>query len=58
MVVAVALQVLFSQLPAMNHWFATTPLSPDDWLICSLAMLPMLPMAWLTHRLDRPAGAA
>ncbi len=57
---ALVLQVAFSQSPWMNSFFATAPLSARQWLLCALPMLPMLPVAWLGHRLDpldgRPQG--
>lgn len=50
--VAVGLQVLFSQWPAMNLLFETAPLTGQQWLICLLPMLPMLPLAALANRVD------
>ena len=40
----------------MNHFFATAPLSGSQWLLCGLAMLAVLPVAWLGERLDPTAG--
>ncbi|NJK63417.1 MAG: HAD-IC family P-type ATPase [Synechococcaceae cyanobacterium SM2_3_1] len=42
---AVILQILFSQWPVMNTLFETAPLTAQQWLICLLPMLPMLPFA-------------
>ncbi|WP_228015399.1 cation-transporting P-type ATPase [Leptolyngbya ectocarpi] len=50
--VAIALQVLFSQWGVMNILFATAPLTWNQWLICCLPMLPMLPIAMLANRID------
>lgn len=51
-VTAIALQVLFSQWGVMNILFATAPLTWNQWLICCLPMLPMLPVAMLANRID------
>ncbi|SBO44955.1 HAD-IC family P-type ATPase [Cyanobium sp. NIES-981] len=53
---ALLLQVLFSQVAWMNRFFATAALSGSQWLLCALAMLAMLPVAWLGDRLDPMAG--
>ncbi len=53
---ALLLQLLFSQWSWMNRFFATAPLSGSQWLLCGLAMLAMLPVAWLGERLDPTAG--
>jgi cation-transporting P-type ATPase F len=49
---AVTLQLAFSQLAWMNRVFATAPLGPSQWLICGLALLVMLPVAWLAERCE------
>ena len=49
---AIALQLLFSQWPVMNTLFETAPLTSQQWLICLLPMLPMLPFAALVNRID------
>jgi magnesium-transporting ATPase (P-type) len=51
-VLALSLQLLFSQAPWMNAFFGTAPLGLREWLICAVPMLPMLPVAWLGQRLD------
>jgi len=51
---AVVLQIVFSQWSVMNNLFATAPLSLDRWLICLLPVLPMIPLAILVNRIDRP----
>lgn len=51
---AVILQVLFSQWSVMNILFATAPLTWNQWLICLIPMLPMLPTALWVNRLDSP----
>ncbi|MEB3202614.1 MAG: HAD-IC family P-type ATPase [Synechococcus sp.] len=50
--VAVLLQLGFSQLGWMNRFFATAPLEPQQWLICSVALVVMVPVAALAERLD------
>ncbi|MGF1458023.1 MAG: cation-transporting P-type ATPase [Leptolyngbyaceae cyanobacterium] len=49
---AVVLQIIFSQWGVMNTLFETAPLTGNQWLICLLPMLPMLPFAILVNRLD------
>jgi cation-transporting P-type ATPase F len=49
---ALLLQVLFSQWGTMNAIFATAPLSLQQWMLCSLGMLPMIPVALAANRLD------
>ncbi len=51
---AVILQVLFSQLNFMNNLFYTTPLNLNQWFICLLVGLPMIPISALVNRLDPP----
>lgn len=51
---AMVLQVLFSQWNVMNALFATAPLTWNQWLICLLPMLPMIPTALLTNWIDPP----
>ena len=53
---ALLLQLAFSQLGWMNRFFATAPLAPQQWLICMVALLVMLPVAWLAERLDPTTG--
>ena len=50
---AVVLQLSFSQLGWMNRFFATAPLEPQQWLVCAVALLVMVPVAWLAERLDK-----
>jgi len=54
----VLVQWIFSQLPAMNHFFGTAPLDLEQLLMCALPMLLMLPVAWLGERLDPTDGRA
>jgi cation-transporting P-type ATPase F len=49
---AVVLQLIFSQWSVMNALFETTPLNLNQWLICLLPALPMLPIALLVNRID------
>lgn len=51
---AVILQVLFSQWSVMNVLFATAPLTWQQWLICLLPMLPMIPTAMWVNQIDPP----
>jgi cation-transporting P-type ATPase F len=51
-VATVLIQLLFSQAPWMNGFFATAPLDLRQWGLCSLGMGPMLPVALLVERLD------
>ncbi|MEL6319129.1 MAG: cation-transporting P-type ATPase [Cyanobacteria bacterium J06626_14] len=55
---AIALQVLFSQWSVMNTLFETAPLTLNQWLICLLPMLPMVPFALWVNRVDptHPVG--
>ena len=53
---AVLLQLGFSQLGWMNRFFATAPLEPQQWLICGVALLVMVPVAALAERLDPTTG--
>ncbi|WP_017305181.1 cation-transporting P-type ATPase [Spirulina subsalsa] len=50
---AVLLQVIFSQWGVMNDLFETAPLSLNQWLICALPAIPMIPVALLANVLDR-----
>ncbi|MEM9087700.1 MAG: HAD-IC family P-type ATPase [Cyanobacteria bacterium P01_F01_bin.53] len=50
--VAILLQVLFSQWGVMNSLFETAPLSTQQWLVCLLPMILMLPLAMFSHWLD------
>ena len=50
--VTVLLQVIFSQWEIMNQLFATAPLDLNQWLICFLVGLPMIPIAILVNRFD------
>ena len=52
LVAALVLQVLFSQWEPMNGFFGTAPLSLQQWLQCSLAILLMIPVAHIANRLD------
>jgi magnesium-transporting ATPase (P-type) len=51
---AAVLQVVFSQWGVMNTLFETAPLTWNQWLICLLPMIPMLPFAILVNRIDPP----
>ncbi len=53
-VCTVILQVVFSQWSVMNQLFSTAPLNLNQWLICLLVGLPMIPTAALVNRFDPP----
>ncbi len=48
----IVLQVIFSQWSLMNSWFSTAPLDVNQWLICFLLGLPIIPIAILVNRFD------
>ncbi len=48
----IILQVIFSQWSLMNSWFSTAPLDLNQWLICFLLGLPIIPIAILVNRFD------
>jgi cation-transporting P-type ATPase F len=50
--VAVVLQIIFSQVSLMNFLFATAPLTLNQWLICLGVSLPMIFVALLANRLN------
>ena len=49
---AIVLQIVFSQLPVMNTLFETAPLTWNQWLICLLPMVPMIPWAIMANAID------
>jgi cation-transporting P-type ATPase F len=53
-VAAVTLQILFSQWSVMNTLFETAPLTWNQWLICLLPMLLMVPWSILANVIDPP----
>ena len=53
-VVAVLLQIMFSQWSVMNSLFETAPLTLDQWLTCLSAMVPMYLMTTLVNVIDPP----
>ncbi|MEO1134569.1 MAG: HAD-IC family P-type ATPase, partial [Cyanobacteria bacterium J06639_1] len=53
---AVLLQIAFSQWSVTNVLFETAPLNWNQWLICLVPMLPMLPVAWWANAIDSPRG--
>lgn len=50
---AVILQIVVSQWSLLNTLFETALLNLNQWLICLLPVLAMLPVALLTNRIDR-----
>ncbi|MBD0313804.1 MAG: HAD-IC family P-type ATPase, partial [Microcoleus sp. T3-bin5] len=48
----VILQIIFSQWGVMNNLFATTPLNLNQWLICLLPALPMIPLAIFVNSIN------
>ncbi|MGB3295751.1 MAG: cation-transporting P-type ATPase [Phormidesmis sp.] len=55
-VAAAGLQIVFSQWSVMNVLFATAPLTWNQWLICLLPAIPMIPWAMLSNWIDPPTG--
>ena len=53
-IAAIVLQIIFSQWNVMNLLFETAPLTLNQWLICLLPMLPMVPVAIFSNFIDRP----
>ncbi|MEA5512897.1 cation-transporting P-type ATPase [Nodularia sp. UHCC 0506] len=51
-VCTVFLQIVFSQWGVMNTLFITAPLNLEQWLICLVPALPMIPLAWFVNRID------
>lgn len=51
---AIILQIVFSQWAIMNTLFKTAPLTVNQWLVCLLPMLPMIPFAIFVNRIDPP----
>jgi cation-transporting P-type ATPase F len=52
---AVLLQLIFSQWRPMHALFSTAPIGWLELAVCGLAMLLMVPVAWLANRLDPSA---
>jgi cation-transporting P-type ATPase F len=52
-IVAVALQVAFSQIGIFNTLFKTAPLDLNQWLICLIPMIPMIPTAIFANYVDK-----
>jgi cation-transporting ATPase F len=50
----IVLQIIFSQWSLMNSWFYTAPLNLNQWLLCILIGLLMIPTAVLVNRIDPP----
>jgi cation-transporting P-type ATPase F len=48
----IVLQIIFSQWNVMNNLFSTAPLNSNQWLICLLIGLPIIPVAVLVNRFD------
>jgi len=53
-VIAVILQIIFSNSEFINSLFGTAPMSLDQWMICLFAGLPMIAVAASVNRIDRP----
>ena len=54
LVVAVTLQIIFSNSAFINDVFKTAPMTLDQWLICIAASLPMIAIATVANRFDPP----
>ncbi|GAX37030.1 cation-transporting P-type ATPase [Nodularia sp. NIES-3585] len=48
----IVLQIIFSQWGVMNTLFRTAPLNLEQWLICLIPALPMLPLALFVNHID------
>ncbi|NJK34582.1 MAG: HAD-IC family P-type ATPase [Oscillatoriales cyanobacterium SM2_2_1] len=57
-VLAVVLQVVFSNSSFINQIFETAPMNLDQWLICLLVSLPMIGVAAYVNRFDPPGRSA
>ncbi len=55
-VAAVVLQIVFSQWSVMNTLFETAPLTWNQWLICLLPMVPMVPWTIFANAIDPPSS--
>ena len=53
-IIAVTLQVIFSNWQFLNTVFGTAPMNWEQWLICLLAGLPMIAVAASVNRIDPP----
>lgn len=54
LVVAITLQIIFSNSAFINGVFKTAPMTLDQWLICISASLPMIAIATVANRFDPP----
>lgn len=54
LVVAITLQIIFSNSAFINSVFKTAPMSLDQWLICIGASLPMIAIATVANQFDPP----
>jgi Ca2+-transporting ATPase len=57
-VLAVILQIIFSNSEFINRLFKTAPMSLDQWLVCFLVSLPMIAVAASVNRFDPPGRSA
>ncbi|MFN3926140.1 MAG: cation-translocating P-type ATPase [Pseudanabaenaceae cyanobacterium] len=53
-IVAMTLQLIFSNSEFINSVFGTAPMNLDQWLICIFAGLPMIFVAYSVNRIDPP----
>jgi Ca2+-transporting ATPase len=53
-IVALILQLIFSNSDFINQVFKTAPMTLDQWLICLLVSLPMIAIATSVNRFDPP----
>ncbi|WP_373542847.1 HAD-IC family P-type ATPase [Chamaesiphon sp.] len=54
LVVAIVLQIIFTNSPLINNVFETAPMSLAQWSICIAASLPMMAIATISNRFDPP----
>jgi len=57
-VLAMVLQIIFSNSEFINRLFKTAPMSLDQWLVCFLVSLPMIAVAASVNRFDPPGRSA
>ncbi len=53
-IVALILQLIFSNSAFVNSVFQTAPMTLDQWIICLLVSLPMIVIASSVNRFDPP----
>ncbi len=57
-ILAMVLQIIFSNSEFINRLFKTAPMTLDQWLVCFLVSLPMIAVAASVNRFDPPGRSA